>query len=112
MIEEPTRYSDNSASLLDLIITESPGYLDDIGVLPPIGDLDHYIIHATINFVDYRPPSVQREVLLYNQADFDAINLHLFSAPWFWGFNNPNNSIDDIVHHYYTILNEIIVLCT
>ncbi len=37
VIDEPTRYTDNCASLLDLILTDSPGYLDDIGTLPPIG---------------------------------------------------------------------------
>ena len=53
VIDEPTRYTDNCASLLDFILTDSPGYLDDIGTLPPTGDLDHYIIHASINFVEY-----------------------------------------------------------
>ncbi len=30
--------------------------------------------------------------------------MELFTAPWHLGFNNPNNHIDDLVHHYYTIL--------
>ena len=35
LISEPTHFTDNSAYILDLIITDSPGYVTDSGVLPP-----------------------------------------------------------------------------
>ena len=37
LIDTPTRNN----NLLDLIFTDSPGYFFDVGVLPPIDNLDH-----------------------------------------------------------------------
>ncbi len=103
MIEEPTRVDDNgTASLLDLILTDSPGYMDQIGTLPPLSDLDHSVIYGFITFVDYRPAKVKREVWYYNKADFELINRMLLDAPWYiFGNDDP---IDIIVDYYYNIL--------
>ena len=74
LVEEPTRVSENgTASLLDLILTDSPGYMDLIGTLPPLSDLDHSVIYGFITFVDYRPAKIKREVWYYNRADFELI---------------------------------------
>ncbi len=48
LVDEPTRYTENSAHLLDLIITDSPGFMDNVSTMPPIGDLDHEITHYTV----------------------------------------------------------------
>ncbi len=53
LVDEPTRITDNSASLLDLIITDSPGFIDNLNVLPPIGDLDHNIVYGYLRKLIY-----------------------------------------------------------
>jgi hypothetical protein len=43
LIDEPTYFTAHSASLLDLIITDSPGYITTSGTLPPVG-LSHHSV--------------------------------------------------------------------
>ena len=40
LIDKPTRNN----NLLDLIFTAPPGYIFDVGVLPPIDNLDHGVV--------------------------------------------------------------------
>ncbi len=106
MVDEPTRVTENCSSLLDLITTDSPGYLDNVSKLPPLSDLDHCVIYATINFVDFTPSKIYKEVWLYNRADWDTINRVLYTAPWHM-FGN-NDSIDEILELYYDIIYRVI----
>ena len=46
LITEPTRLTATSANLLDLIITDSPGYVLDRGVSPPVCNSDHCLIYC------------------------------------------------------------------
>ncbi len=106
MVDEPTRITESCSSLLDLIITDSPGYIDNVSTLPPLSDLDHCIIYGTINFVDYTPSKIYKEVWLYNKADWDVINTVLDTAPWHMFVNN--GSVDDILNLYYEMLYRVI----
>ncbi len=106
MVEEPTRITESCSSLLDPIITDSPGYLDNVSTLPPLSDLDHCIIYGTINFVDYTPSKVYKEAWLYNKADWEAINTVLNTAPWHLMVNNDN--IDDILNLFYEMIYRVI----
>ena len=49
IVKEPTRYSDNGAHLLDIIITDSPHLFLNSGVIPPLANLDHCTIYGTLN---------------------------------------------------------------
>ncbi len=103
MIDEPTRITDKSASLLDLIITDSPGYLDNVNQLPPIGDLDHNIVYGYLNFVVDRPGNVTRTVWHYNRADFEALNAEFLQAPWATG-HMLYDDINDLLGYYYQLI--------
>ena len=105
MIEEPTRITENCSSLLDLIITDSPGFLDNVSTLPPLSDLDHNVVYATINFVDYTPSKIYKEVWFYDKADWNTIKVDtvLHSSPWHT-FGN--------IHHLGTPLVTTTVLMT
>ncbi len=103
LIDEPTRITEDSASLLDLIITDSPGYIDNLNVLPPIGDLDHNIVYGCLKFVTDKPANIKRTVWHYDRANFDELNVEFQNAPWntaFMLYNDPN----EILEFYYELL--------
>ncbi len=104
LIDEPTRITEDRESLLDLIITESPGYIINFGTLPPLGDLDHYVIFGQLKVHNPLPSKVKRIVRHYNNADFNQLNIDLLNAPWDTAFNI-YDEIDDIVDYYYGIIN-------
>ena len=41
LVNEPTRITERSANILDLIITDSPGFISNVEVLAPVANLDH-----------------------------------------------------------------------
>ncbi len=103
LVDEPTRITENSASLLDLIITDSPGYIDNLNVLPPIGDLDHNIVYGYLTFVTDRPESIKRTIWHYDRANFMDLNIEFANAPWntaFMLFDDPN----EILEYFYELL--------
>ncbi len=100
LIEEPTRHD----RLLDLLITDSPGFIVDHGTLDQIGNIDHRIIFGILRIFNPLPSKLRRTVLNYNKADFEKINNDLVSAPWDLAFYLYDD-IDDILNYYYGILN-------
>ncbi len=103
LVNEPTRITEDSASLLDLIVTDSPGYIDNINVLPPIGDLDHNIVCGHLQFVTDKPASIRRTVWHYDRANFDDLNTEFLNAPWNTAFMLYNN-VNEILEFYYELL--------
>ncbi len=103
LIDEPTRTTDTTDSLLDLIITDSPGFIDNVNTLPPLGDLDHNIIYGQIAFSTDKPKSIRRLVWNYNRADFLALNREFLAAPWDIAFTLYDN-VNDILDHYYDLI--------
>ncbi len=103
MINEPTRVTENSASLLDLIITDSPGFMDNIDTMPPIGDLDHDIIYGYLQIRVKRPNSVRRTVWHFSRADFGSLNQEFLNAPWNTGLMLYDD-IDDLISYYYGLI--------
>ena len=102
LINEPTRLN----SLLDLIITDSPGYVDNYGTLPPISNIDHRIIFGSLTIKNLLPPKIHRSVWHYNNADFQLINQELTEAPWDTAYALYDN-IDDILDFYYSLIDSI-----
>ncbi len=103
MINEPTRITEQSASLLDLIITDSPGFMDNIDTMPPIGDLDHDIIYGYLQIRVKRPNSVRRTVWHFSRADFGSLNQEFLNAPWNTGLMLYDD-IDDLISYYYGLI--------
>lgn len=95
VIEDPTRVTPTSASLLDLIITDSPGYIMDSGVLPPMWTMDHCPIYCKVKFTKHRGKPVTRKV--YKSADYISLRQCLSYAPWDVGiytFDDMNYCVD------------------
>ena len=91
----------NSSSLLDLIITDSPGYIINTEVNEPLGDPYHCRISCSVK-VDYKKPSAfPRTIWKYNLADYQKLNDELIEAPW--ATMNIFPEIDDAAHYFETL---------
>ncbi len=102
LVSEPTRYTDNSAHLLDLIFTDSPGIIDQVEVLPPLADLDHCIVSCRLEFSHQTGNVYNRQVWDYGHADYIGLNEDLAT--------NLNvvldQDIDTCVNLFYTVVND------
>lgn len=83
LIDEPTRYGTNTNTVLDLLITDSPGYIINSGVSPPLlHNLDHCTIYGTLHFVRNNDVAYHRQVWVYDNADFVGLNEAIDQTPW------------------------------
>ena len=88
LITEPTHFTDNSAFLLDLIITDSPGYITESGTLSPICELHHVPVYCKFTISRPKPITVSREVWHYKNANLLGLNTEIQNVQWGSIFNN------------------------
>jgi len=50
LVDNPARITRSGESILDLIISDSPGFFVSSGTLSPPANCDHWIIYANFNF--------------------------------------------------------------
>jgi hypothetical protein len=98
LITHPTRQQ----NILDLIITDSPNYFLDSGVLPHISDLDHEIIFGKFNYTYPKQHNFTRHIWLYDRGYYIQLNNLLDQTNWQDIANN--NSIHEMV---VTITNKV-----
>lgn len=82
LITEPTRITMSSEYLLDLIITDTPGYVLDVGVTTPICTVDHHGVFCKMNFKINKQPSFERKIYNYTACNFIGLRENLSYAPW------------------------------
>lgn len=99
MVNKPTRITENSESLLDLIITDAPSYIQQHGQHPPISNLDHNIVYCSIVFQYNHQRVYKREVWDFKSANFELTNQSLFEAPWDTNFQIYDD-INDMVDYW------------
>ena len=96
MIEDPTNYTENSSSIIDLIITSSTDFVPYTGVGPPL--LDQIRYHCPIiGILDSPKPthcSFKRKIWLYDRGDYDKHRDLLSNYDWDRAFLT--DRIDDI----------------
>lgn len=77
LVTKPTRYANDTANILDLILSTHPDLLSSLTYLPGLSD------HSLLNFdLKVAPPINIKKVKLisdYNKANFDLINQKLCS---------------------------------
>ena len=78
MIKEPTRKN----NILDLIITDSPNYFLETGVLTPLFDIDHDVIFGKFKFTYPLNTAYNRTVWYYDRGDYDSMNTYLNNTSW------------------------------
>ena len=91
--------------MLDLIITDSPGYMMNSGILPPIGDPYHCTIFCKFEFQLPRNEKYKREIWQYDKCDFQELNLELSQAPW--DIIDTFNDINVAVKYFFDIFLKI-----
>jgi exonuclease III len=90
LVNEPTHIGPTSASLIDLVITDSPGYVKSVDLLPPIGSR-----HATV-YVDFlityqRDKNYMRQVWDYDKGDYAKLNEAIRAYRWDEGLGLDND---------------------
>ena len=82
LIQEPTHVTLQNQSLLDIIITDSPGYTINSGVGPPLGDPYHCLIFCTVRIQKNKTLCYPRNIWMYKLGDYDSLDKSLKAAPW------------------------------
>jgi hypothetical protein len=72
VINEPTRITAHGASILDLIITNSPGYFVNSGTLSPPYYCDHSLVYARMNISFVKQKCYKRHI--WDLAKVDSNN--------------------------------------
>ena len=92
LITSPTRITNNTATCLDLVITQSPDIIKTVEILPPFCS-DHSVPCAVLKQLVHRQSSFQRLIFNYDQLDQEKFVELLGNENW----NEilTNNPIDD-----------------
>ena len=91
-ITEPTHYTENSASLLDIIMVSNNNSLHLSGVGDPFLSQDlrfHCPVFGILNFSTPKAKSFERHEWLYNQDDYDLLREKASTTDW-ESFKSPN----------------------
>ncbi len=78
LVNEPTRQK----NILDLVLTDSPGFTSEITINPIIKNSDHNTIVFIINYIDRPITILPRKIYKYDQADWDKIRENLKNINW------------------------------
>ena len=71
----------------------------DLGVLPPLSDLDHCCVFCKLKIRYLKDTSYVRNVWDYKNGDFDGLCESLLKAPWDVGLDMYDD-IDDCVEYF------------
>ena len=108
IIDQPTCITTHtcSATILDLIITDSPGYIQDSGTLEPLHKMDHKIVYASLKFKYPNGNCFKRTVWHYKNADLNGLNNAIQQAPWDASYQI-YDEIDDHTQYFSNLLSDI-----
>ena len=81
-VDEPTRITEHTATILDQILSNMPYFVEDVTVLPPLTDNDHCTVSCKVLFKSVKKSSYNRRVWLYNRADFEGFRETLSNFDW------------------------------
>ena len=84
MIDEPTHFTENSSSCIDLIMTNNVNSLLYTSVGPPLLNQTrfHCPVIGVLNAPKSRQKSLKRKIWLYDRGDYDAFNNILTETNW------------------------------
>jgi hypothetical protein len=90
LVRAPTHITSHSATLIDLIITDSPGYVKSVDLLPPLGS-KHVTLFLEFQITYTRDKNHIRHVWDYTKGDFDQLNKDIDDFPWATIFESDND---------------------
>lgn len=82
VISEPTRITPTGATLLDLVITNYPGFFVNSGTLSPPSNCDHSIVFANLSVSILKQKCYTRIVWDYKNVNTDLLNAALSNYDW------------------------------
>ena len=91
---EPTGDTDQEVSLLDLITTDSPGYILENGHQTMFVTGDHVVLDQKYKYVEQRNIVIMHEIQHYNNGDFRDLNRKFESENWYLIFGKCDNVND------------------
>ena len=109
LIDEPTRITSQCAHLLDLIITDAPGYIESSRVNAPIANSDHCTIECVTKFAYIIDKPYKRKIYDYRYANFEDLNNDIENSPMMTVLGAVDD-IDDAVQVWYDLLEDNINL--
>ena len=81
-INQPTRITDRSSSVLDQCLSNCNQIIRTSGVLPPLANNDHCTIYIRLTFKIKQAKSFQRHIWKFNEANIDGYRSFLESESW------------------------------
>jgi hypothetical protein len=81
LVNEPTHIVDNTANIVDIIITDSPGYVKSIDLLPPLGSR-HASVYLEFEITYPRDKSFKRHIWSYDKGNYDLLNVAIGRYSW------------------------------
>jgi len=82
LITEPTRVTESTESILDVIVTDSPEIFISRGTFSPPANCDHSVVHAKLSFPVFKPNCYKRIIRNFNGVDVNLLNNALLNADW------------------------------
>jgi hypothetical protein len=107
VINEPTRITAHGASILDLIITNSPGYFVNSGTLSPPYNCDHSLIYARINISFAKQKCYKRHIWDLAKVDSNTLCQALSEVNWDKLFQDVEN-VDDLYNKWFNCFEQVL----
>ena len=93
LITQPTRVTETSKSLIDVIFTSNPAISVDSGIVETHIS-DHYLVFAALNLKMPKPPAAYVVARSYKYYDSRSFLSDLNKIPWFLGLSSLRNQAD------------------
>ncbi len=71
MVDKPTRYTDTSANILDLLLVSHPAAVHNVTVERPISD--HCLVQCIYSFSPMKPDQPGRTIYMYNKGNYNKL---------------------------------------
>ena len=82
LIDQPTRITQTTANLRDLILTSNTNIVKDSGVLPPFSQIDHFPTFVTLDLTITSPKTTYKRIWNYANMDTDKLSQLLIHTDW------------------------------
>ena len=105
LINEPTRITSHSATILDQIITNVPNFIKGVEVLPPVSTNDHCTVTACLNFNIPSEHAYNRLVWDYKKANVEGFQSALSNMNLNDIFSDENDIDNCAIKWTETVLN-------
>ena len=99
-IDQPTRITENSSTILDQFISNIPQHITSSNVLAPLSTNDHCTITMSLSFKKQKSCAYKRLIWLYDRGNFEEMNTKIKNYDWNICFDS--NDIDIVCQNWTT----------